>query len=249
MVIVAEAEGWIAAADTLSDRVRVGHDGQTSFLEARWTGESLWIDPPGRPLDGPVHRSLERAIHRAREAADPATRREIDRIVSEVRAGVHAPSSDGEVVVTVERVSPLTLAVELYHPLAETAARLPSVSLALGDWWTSVFCEMPEGFDFGDRSSERCSRNGREGMVTTFVYATRPPWPPPDIGTGDEGPYGVLETTSAATDDEVKAAYLHQLKLNHPDRVAHLSAAIQRTAHDETLRIQRAYEEILRLRR
>lgn len=83
----------------------------------------------------------------------------------------------------------------------------------------------------------------------------RPPPPPPpppprrpEPSRSGHDAYEVLGIPTNATDDEVKAAFRRQLKLNHPDKVAHLSSALQKFAEAETLRIKHAYETILALR-
>jgi hypothetical protein len=57
-------------------------------------------------------------------------------------------------------------------------------------------------------------------------------------------PYEVLEVSPDAPDDEVKSAYRTALKLNHPDRVAHLSRQIQAFAHERTQLIVAAWQAI-----
>ena len=55
-------------------------------------------------------------------------------------------------------------------------------------------------------------------------------------------PYAVLEIHRGATDDEVRQAYRRAMRLNHPDKVAHLSKAIQDFALQQTVRIQQAWQ-------
>lgn len=76
---------------------------------------------------------------------------------------------------------------------------------------------------------------GAEGRSTSLS----PPPPPPD-----EGPYELLEVAPSATDDEVKRAYRDAVRLNHPDRVATLSKAIQQFAHERMLLINAAWETV-----
>lgn len=74
--------------------------------------------------------------------------------------------------------------------------------------------------------------------------------PPRDVheeARSESGPadaYAVLGVPSTATDDEVRAAYKQALKLNHPDKVAHLSPALQQFAQQQTLAIRTAYDQI-----
>lgn len=71
---------------------------------------------------------------------------------------------------------------------------------------------------------------------------------PPEAPPAEEDPYAVLSVDPSATDEELKAAFKQQMKLNHPDKVAHLSPALQKFAQQRTIAIQKAYERILRLR-
>jgi hypothetical protein len=70
--------------------------------------------------------------------------------------------------------------------------------------------------------------------------APRPP-PGPD-------PYATLGVARDALDEEVKAAFKKAIKLNHPDKVAHLSPELQKFAEQQVLRIKAAWEEISRAR-
>ncbi len=54
-------------------------------------------------------------------------------------------------------------------------------------------------------------------------------------------PYKVLGVARNATPREIKVAYVQALKLNHPDKVGHMSEAIQRFATQQTLKIQTAW--------
>lgn len=71
-----------------------------------------------------------------------------------------------------------------------------------------------------------------------------PPSPPPP-----EGPYALLEVAPDASDEEVRKAFLRAVKLNHPDRVAHLSTAIQQFARSRTQLILEAWSAIKAERR
>jgi len=57
-------------------------------------------------------------------------------------------------------------------------------------------------------------------------------------------PYRVLEVDRRATSEEITRAYREQMKLYHPDRVAELGEELRALAHEKSLDIQRAYEEI-----
>jgi len=71
-----------------------------------------------------------------------------------------------------------------------------------------------------------------------------PPRPPrrPDV-PGD--PFAILGLAKTAKLAEVKAAYRAQMKLNHPDKVSHLSPALQKFAETQVLEIKRAYDALL----
>jgi len=56
----------------------------------------------------------------------------------------------------------------------------------------------------------------------------------------------VLGVRRGATREEVTSAYRDLLKRYHPDRVADLGEELQRVAHEKTLEIQRAYDELMR---
>jgi DnaJ-domain-containing protein 1 len=93
--------------------------------------------------------------------------------------------------------------------------------------------------------------SGSPPPPTSWVYDERSPsgQPAPVVAApGPDDPYVVLGITATATDDEVKNAYRNQLKLNHPDKVAHLSPALQAFAQQQTLAVNRAYESILSMR-
>lgn len=57
-------------------------------------------------------------------------------------------------------------------------------------------------------------------------------------------PYRVLGVDRSAGPDEITRAYREQMKLYHPDRVAELGEELRALAHEKSLDIQRAYEEI-----
>lgn len=72
----------------------------------------------------------------------------------------------------------------------------------------------------------------------------RPPPPPP----AEDDPYVVLGVPRTATDEEVRAAWRDQMKMNHPDRVSHMSPALQKFALAQTIAIQVAYDAIQKAR-
>lgn len=84
------------------------------------------------------------------------------------------------------------------------------------------------------------------GSATPPPPPGRPPPPPPAPAAPD--PWTILGIARTATEEEVRAAYREQMKLNHPDRVAHLSPALQQFAHAQVLAIQAAYEAVRKSR-
>lgn len=70
------------------------------------------------------------------------------------------------------------------------------------------------------------------------------PRPPPVRPKAADGPYELLEVGPTVTDQEAKKAYREAVRLNHPDKVAHMSKAIQRFAHERMLLINAAWEAI-----
>ena len=60
--------------------------------------------------------------------------------------------------------------------------------------------------------------------------------------------YKVLEISSSATDDEVKAAYRRLALKHHPDRVAALGEDVRRAAEEKFQQINNAKERIYKAR-
>ena len=56
----------------------------------------------------------------------------------------------------------------------------------------------------------------------------------------------ILGMSNGATIDEVKSAYRKLAKLNHPDRFMNEDQAHQKIAHERFLKIQEAYEFVLK---
>lgn len=56
----------------------------------------------------------------------------------------------------------------------------------------------------------------------------------------------VLGLAHGATQDEIQRAYRDQLRQYHPDRVDDLGEDLQKLAHERTLDIRRAYDELKR---
>ena len=95
---------------------------------------------------------------------------------------------------------------------------------------------------------QRASGFSEDGTSQGYQDTTAPP--PPQRAPLPDGndPYTILGIVASATDDEVKSAYHNQMKLNHPDKVAHLSPALQQFAQQQTMIVKHAYDSILALR-
>jgi DnaJ-domain-containing protein 1 len=72
---------------------------------------------------------------------------------------------------------------------------------------------------------------------------TAPPPPPRSPPTADTD-HALLGVAPGVSLKDLTAAYREQLKLNHPDKVAHLSPALQQFAHNQTLAVMQAYERL-----
>ena len=70
---------------------------------------------------------------------------------------------------------------------------------------------------------------------------------PHDAGEGGEEPgwFAVLGLPPSATLAEIKEAYKHLIKQNHPDLLHGMSPALRRLAEAETKRINAAYQQAL----
>ncbi|MBX2799267.1 MAG: J domain-containing protein [Myxococcales bacterium] len=94
----------------------------------------------------------------------------------------------------------------------------------------------------------------KQGSATDdgrYVYEERGASTPPSGSTPstDRDPFAVLGVASDASVAEIKTAYREQMKMNHPDKVAHLSSALQQFAQAQVLEIKAAYERIMAMRR
>jgi DnaJ-domain-containing protein 1 len=69
-------------------------------------------------------------------------------------------------------------------------------------------------------------------------HAETPPVP--------RSPEEVLNIQKGATQDEIESSYRRLMSQYHPDKVTHLGPDLQKLAHEKTIEIQRAYEELTR---
>jgi DnaJ-domain-containing protein 1 len=169
-------------------------------------------------------------------------------------------------------------AFEAAYPGLFTYGAMPRTAIANLSWWTEHFRTAlgPLRTGVGDGTYLFDSRlvvgvhAGRDEELRPMIAYFRdvvdrrlrgdappppreseppPRSPPPAPEPVGEDPYTVLGVPRSASDDEVKAAWREAMKLNHPDRVAHMSAALQKFAHAQTIAIQLAYDAITSERR
>ncbi|MEZ4704064.1 MAG: J domain-containing protein [Bdellovibrionota bacterium] len=62
--------------------------------------------------------------------------------------------------------------------------------------------------------------------------------------TPTPNPYEVLGVTPQDSWETIRKAYKEHISKNHPDLVEHLSESIQKTAKENMLRINKAFDEI-----
>lgn len=100
---------------------------------------------------------------------------------------------------------------------------------------------------------QRASGFADDGTSAGSTHSAPPPPPraappPPAARAADDpdDPYVVLGIERGASQEEIKAAFRTQIKLNHPDKVAHLSPALQQFAASQTLRVKWAYDTLTR---
>jgi len=73
--------------------------------------------------------------------------------------------------------------------------------------------------------------------------------PPSSTVTVGLDPFVILGIPHDASDADIKAAYRKQMKLNHPDKVTHMSQAIQDFAKAQVVSIKSAYDRITGMRK
>ena len=101
------------------------------------------------------------------------------------------------------------------------------MALGLGLWWFwRRFPRFGAGPSPGPTSSSSSSSQDSSTNAKAF------------------DPHEVLGVSRRASAAQVKQAYHDRLREYHPDRVEHLGGALQELAHQRTLEIRRAYDEL-----
>lgn len=242
MVLVATAADWAATLETTSERARVGRGAHV--VEAEWTSTGLRARDraalPGRD----VLQELQRQLRDGAYARAGEIRAELAAVLDAARNGVQPPSPGGLVRVDRDPTrKPVTFVVELYDPLVDRSRRLHS-SLALSRWWARALAAFGPDWSAGPRAGT-ITREERVGIVSEVISTRAAPWPPPTEPLPVPVPaYEILGVPLTASDAEVHAAYVAQIHLNHPARVAHLSEGLQRAAVEQTWKILQAYAMI-----
>lgn len=67
---------------------------------------------------------------------------------------------------------------------------------------------------------------------------------PSSAAPSPTAPWQILNVDRSASAEEVKKAYLRQVALYHPDKVAHLGPDLQKLAEEKTRQINQAYEAL-----
>ncbi len=120
--------------------------------------------------------------------------------------------------------------VAAYHPF-------PTSLSAANAWW-SVRTHVLEKARFKLMANDEPFATSGPRSDAPPPEAPRKAAPPPG------GPYALLEVDPGCTDAEARSAFLTAIKLNHPDRVAHLSVALQDFARERTQLILTAWATI-----
>ncbi|HHO54171.1 MAG TPA: hypothetical protein ENK18_25695 [Deltaproteobacteria bacterium] len=156
-------------------------------------------------------------------------------------------------------VHPNNVSYEGEHGIEAQRARIRALTSAQGPAREAdVEAARPIIMYFDGIVARKQRSSGFEG---SYVYEEREPVPepeaqqgprPPDPAASSAGrpdPFELLGVSPEATDAEIKTAFWEQMKMNHPDKVAHLSPALQQFAQAQVLAIKGAYEAIKAMRR
>lgn len=103
-------------------------------------------------------------------------------------------------------------------------------------YFDGIVLTRQERAGFADGESKRTGAAGRVA-----------PQPVPIPGESGD-PFQVLKVPFDATDEEIRAAYKKQMKLNHPDKVGHMSPEIQAYAAAQVRVIKAAFDALKAVR-
>jgi len=85
-----------------------------------------------------------------------------------------------------------------------------------------------------------------KNSTKTRAGTEAPKEPPPSATRVERSSYEVLEVPIGATKEQIESSYKKLMTQYHPDKVTHLGPDLQKLAHEKTIEIQRAYEELTR---
>ena len=167
------------------------------------------------------HESSEEA-HRARVLASPVA--------------IGLPPADLEALVQL---------TAYFEPIVERKQRAAGFGSDGTSYTAGAGAYTSDAHTSGTSYTSGSSSASSSGSASSAGTRTRSSAPAPGAADPDD-PYTILGIEPGATSDQIKAAFRNQLKLNHPDKVAHLSPALQQFAAQQTLRVKKAYEDLLR---
>lgn len=104
-----------------------------------------------------------------------------------------------------------------------------------------VLFYLPRIQDDGDLDAPKPENSYNQN--NSKVEEQRPTEPSQDSPTFD--PFEILSVERTASPIQIRKAYLEQIQLYHPDRVDHLGPELQKLAHEQTLNIRRAYDQLI----
>ena len=137
------------------------------------------------------------------------------------------------------RGQPAPAGVYLFHE-GKVAAHHGATAVAGTEaTWAAVRDYLRERIEI-----KQTAQDSEEGWTYRGQREPEAPRPARPALPRDEGPYALLEVSRDADDDAVKKAYRKALLLNHPDKCANLSSAIQQFARERTQLILAAWDEI-----
>jgi uncharacterized membrane protein YkvA (DUF1232 family) len=134
------------------------------------------------------------------------------------------PRALGLLLALLYLVSPVDLIPDVLGPVGFLDDILVLLSVL---WWTSQQVPGPQ-----PQTEQRTGH--RRAQPSAKSEQQRAPW----------DPYAVLGIERGASREQITHAYREQMKRYHPDRVADLGEELQQVAHEKTVEIQRAYEEL-----